>query len=99
MSRTYFKKTMNKGNLFEFCKKNGANYIEDGLGIWIVPKKYGDYRIAIALAEDGLISFGEINESCENFEGTRTCGDIYRGEQKWIIEVLTRLQKYVPKKK
>jgi len=96
MNRVYFKNPILKGELFKFCKENGANYFEAGRGVWIIPKKYGTSRIAVALCEYGGICFGKINESCENFEDVGEDKWISREEQKWIIQILTRISKYKP---
>ncbi len=94
--RIYFKKVVTKNEHFNFCKQNGATYFEEERGIWIISKKYGEFRIAIGLQKDGASCFGKINESCDNFEKMADFETICNEEQKWIIETLTNISKYKP---
>jgi len=97
--RNYFKKT--KYTRFDkFCKENGANYTTDEFtnycGIWIKPEisntAANSKKAAIRLDEAGDITFGNLNPSCENFESVSNSK--VPETQKWIISVLTKIQKY-----
>lgn len=46
--------------------------------------------MAIKLKKNGRINFGKINKSCMNFEEVDN-PYYYKGEQKWIIEILTKI--------
>ena len=95
--RIDFKKhKIQRSKFFKFCEQNGADYFEDESGVWIIPKKYGSYLMAIKLDEDGQISFGKIeDESCMNFDQS-TCDFVSIEEQDWIIKTLTLFKKYKP---
>lgn len=101
--REYFKKEPKKNKFRTFCKSNDADYMDDGYAVWIKPKRSKnvdgrlcDIRTAIKLLEDGRIEFGHMEETCLNFiaEGAPKVPET----QGWIIETLTKIQKYHSKK-
>lgn len=87
--RTWFKKQKDT-KFMKKAEKLGADYVEDGAAIFIIPKQYGDFLMAIKLKKNGRINFGKINKSCMNFEEVDN-PYYYKGEQKWIIEILTKI--------
>ena len=93
MGRIEFKKHENT-KLVEKAKSLGADYFEDDCAIFIVPKKYGTFRLGIQLnLGDNHIRFGKIIEDCNNFEKWEESYNIYLEEQLWIIEILSRITK------
>ena len=94
--RYYFKndKKPRVSKLFKFAEAHNADYFENNEAIWVKPKKSkgAENRIAINFDENGDCNIGIINEDCLNFE--RTSGDNKPESQKWIIEILTMLQKF-----
>ncbi len=90
--RIEFKKPNKQNNFIKFCKENGANYFEDDCGIWIIPKKCGEYFASIRLDEDGMWKPGKIDEDCNNFEACD--GRYLNKEVDWIIETLKIIKKW-----
>lgn len=92
--KEYFKKQPDtKENKFKkFCKDKGADYFEDGYGVWKMPKKNinGDI-IAIKITEGELVSFGDINKSCDNFEQHN--GNWHKHSILWIADTLNHIFK------
>jgi len=94
--RINFKKQEIKASIFfKFCEENGADYFEsDGdYAVWIIPKKYGEFRMGIKLEENGWVSFVTIDESCMNING-KSGGGIHAEEQEWIVKTLSVTLKY-----
>ncbi len=91
--RINFKKQEIKASkFFKFCENNGADYFEDSCGIWIIPKKCGEYLASIKLDEDGSFQCGIINEECNNFDGYN--GSFLNEELDWIIKTLEIINKW-----
>lgn len=97
--REYFKEEPKKSKFRTFCKNNGADYMEQGYAVWIKQKKskavgsgYCNVRSAIKLLEDGRVLFGQMQESCLNFR--EDTNHKVPETQRWMIEVLTKIQKY-----
>ena len=94
--RIEFKKPKIKEDKFiKFLKSNGADYYEDEKGIFIIPKKQGKYRTAIQLRKDEFITFGCMDESCNNFVADNDKKLYYPQEQGWIIGILEKTKKWV----
>ena len=74
-----------------FCEKKGADYFENGYGIWIIPKKYGDTFAGIRLHEDKTVQIGIVDEDCMNFE--EYSGWFYAEEMEWFGKIATILNK------
>ena len=94
--RIEFKKQKIKTNKFvKFCEKNGADYYEDNSGVWMMPKKYGAYRLGVRLREYsmGHIDIGIIDESCMNFQKTSHSG-LFDEEVEWLVQLLPMLTEW-----
>ena len=102
--REYFKTKTFPPELKEFrdfCKKNGADFIEGNnslTGVWIIPKKYGQLRLAISLNQsDGLTNIGNIDESCQNFQSNNG-QRLFKEELVWSRKIFENLEKWNPSK-
>jgi len=99
--RVYFKKKSNKSKFMELCEKLGADYYENGFGIFKCDYSMDEgYRMAIRITEDGDIELGITNPSCDNFESGTECNrDLIfdKKESKWLLKTLKKI--LAPKKK
>ena len=85
----------------DFCKKNGADFVDGEktlIGVWIIPKRYGQLRLAISLNQsDGLTNIGTIDEGCQNFQNNTGQG-FFKEELAWSRKIFEKLEKWNPSK-
>ena len=90
------KQKVRKSKFYKFCESNGADYFEtdEEHGVWVIPKKYGRYLVALRLYQNGEVNILKIEESCMNEESLTTHSELFKEEQEWIIQILTMFKKY-----
>ena len=76
------------GKFFKFCEKYGADFFEtDGMyGVWVIPKQYGQNRMAIKLNDKGMMDFLSIDG--ENLRDVTSCRKIFPEEQEWLKDII-----------
>lgn len=93
MGRIYFKE-QKESKFTRWCEEHGADYCEDGRGVWKMPKKVGEVRCAVRLNKDGNINIGEVDEGCDNFYCDSRGIRYFKEEIRWLIIILGILITY-----
>lgn len=97
MNRIYFKNGKHSEiriGFLDFLKKNGARYYDpkEEFGVFVIPKQYGDNRLAISFNKKCHLEIGKIDLECDNFE--TDVGALYPEEMEWLFNIWEKLKKY-----
>jgi hypothetical protein len=83
----------------DLVKELGADYYENDKAVWVMPKKYGDYRMAFALRrKDNKMVTGYVYEDCLNFY-EKSDHRLWPEEIIWVSETAGEVAKELKKRR
>ncbi len=91
--RIYFKNKPKEAKFVEIAKELGADYVEDGVAVFKIPKIKGYHQLALGLHE-GCVKLGYMEKGCDNFvqfEDSDVKAGLVKGEMQFVIQVFKRL--------